>query len=345
MKKISRADQKYKDVEKFKDYELTQCITYEMAIRNQEVVDLVEQRESIGMLDDLNDMQVEELKKMDSDEKVKAFADSYLKGNPERVEKLYSVIELDERIKELSFYAIPSPDNTNTKLLEENIHFRRYLTNSSQRAQAKKSNIMDSATLGYMFNDDGTVKTTAGGIIKYTDLFPKFSRPLPIIPTRKSKEIDLLLNLALPLNDLNTYISTIKEAYERNEGEAFQVSDPLSLATEIDDEIFRIRSKIKQNGSDTNLKIPTKTKQDVYADLLFFYDVFTSGMDKSERIQYCRYKMIDHYAEKVAHYNNYIKDKEEVAIHISTPRDDTINKCVTMMQEYIDNFGYKKLLA
>jgi len=41
-----REDPNYKEVENFEDYELTQCIAYEMLIRNKDVCELINQYES-----------------------------------------------------------------------------------------------------------------------------------------------------------------------------------------------------------------------------------------------------------------------------------------------------------
>ena len=41
MKIPNRGDKQYIDIDKFKKYELTYCITYEMAIRNNNVIKLI----------------------------------------------------------------------------------------------------------------------------------------------------------------------------------------------------------------------------------------------------------------------------------------------------------------
>ena len=121
---------------------------------------------------------------------------------------------------------------------------------------------------------------------------------------------------------------------------------PLELALDIDKEIFNIRIKVKKKGSDTTLEMPEKTQQEVYADLLFLYDVYTHpGLRKqAEKMKHFKWEMIDYYAAKVIRYHG-LKDIDEVSEHIGTPRDQTIREYVKMMKEYIDNYGYKKLIA
>lgn len=46
-----RSDKQYKEIEKFRDYELTQCIAYEMAIRNAENIKLAEEYNAPKSLD------------------------------------------------------------------------------------------------------------------------------------------------------------------------------------------------------------------------------------------------------------------------------------------------------
>jgi len=248
MKRPLRSDTKYTEIEKFKDYEVTQCIAYEMAIRNPKINALVEKRNSIGLFTDLSESQVGKLLKIDNYKKVKEFILSYFKEKPERTKWLEEETILDEEIEKLSYFAIPSAFNKVTNKLLENPYFKSYLEKDSQRNQVKKSKHIDPQNLNIknLFEDDGMVKTIAGGTIQYDALFPSLSRPIPIIPTKTSVEIDLVLNLALPTKDLTALVELIKKMYEKNSGGIIQVANPLNVVSTIDKEILTISIKTKR---------------------------------------------------------------------------------------------------
>ncbi len=340
---ISRADTSYKEIEKFKDYELTQCIAYEMAIRNPERKKLYQEYKKYVYTDKLdkwvskfNTVQTyEEYKKLITDF---IEAEGISKETVEKNEKLFKIIE------EKTFFQpqdnIKLPDFTNNTI-------NSYLDRTSQREQVSKLTCIDSNTIKQsIFQDTGIVKTIHNATLNYEKLFPKFSRPLPVIPKTATKEIDIHINLQLPEKELLSYLETIKKNYDKSHGEALRPSTPLSMAIDIDKEIFTIQIKMKKKGSQTNLEMPEKTQQEVYADLLFLYDVFTLTDIKkqSDKITFFRNNMIDYYAMKVCKYHG-IKDIDEVSDFIGTPRDQTVREYVKMMQAYIDDYGYKKLLV
>ena len=47
MSKLKRSDRIYKEIESFEDYELTNCIAYEMAIRNDEIIKFLKKRRQL----------------------------------------------------------------------------------------------------------------------------------------------------------------------------------------------------------------------------------------------------------------------------------------------------------
>ncbi len=347
MKQPLRSDQQYLDIEKFKDYEVTQCIAYEMAIRNPEVKTLVDERNAIDIFGDFTQSEIDSLLKVESYKQAQKFMSAYFRNKPERKKWLENETSLDTEIKKLSYFNIPSSDAMSEQLLG-NLFFKKHLDKSSQRSQALKSSIIKKEGLGIkkMFEDDGTALTATGATINYETLYPRFSRPLPEVPTETSKEIDLLLNLALPTNDMTALLEAIKNVYDESKGEVYKVSTPLETVASIDKEIFEIKIKTKKRGSPTNIEVPEKSQQEVYADLLFLHDVFNCPDIKKqgEKIEYFKSAMIDYYASKVCKYS-HIKNIDDVSDFIATPREQTIRKYAIMMKSYIDDFGYKKFLA
>jgi len=245
---------------------------------------LLVKKEEYDILKDFTGKWIERLDLVDSLDKTEELLREFVNEVPERVKKFQLSQKIVEEIKEKSFFHINSLKQSEVEERLKNPFFLKYLSRSSQRSQAKKSTAIDSDSIGDIFNDDGTAKTIAGGMIKYDKLFPKFSRLSPVIPTKTSKQIDLLLNLALPTKELTSLVEAIKDAYEKN-SDVFQVDTPLELASEIDKDIFNIQIKVKKKSSKTKLEMPEKRQQEVYADLFFIYDVYTtSGITKAGAI-------------------------------------------------------------
>ena len=346
----TRSDTSYKEIEKFKDFELTQCIAYEMAIRNPEIQQLLEKRREISVVRNL-DKQMDIFDKIQSNEELEAAVRMYIEIEDIDGSHIKEDEHLKEEIVHKSFFNIPLHT-----LKSGNEAIETYQAKSSQRSQAKRLPAVkeDSLPKG-VFDDDGMVTTSHGATIAYDKFFPKFSRPLPSIPATYSKEVELHLNLALPAKELLAYLETIKKNYDKDEN-IFQSASLLGDMLEIDKDILDIRIKTKARGSNTSYEVPEKKQQEVYADLLFLYDTYREPALKkvSEKIEHYRYNMTDYYAKKVYRYNKGSrtlhspeqekKEIDTIAEHISTPNEHTIRKYQNLMQSYIDDFGYKKLL-
>jgi len=342
MATLTRFDNQYKDIEKFKDFELTQCIAYEMAIRNPERKKLQEEYLKQSFTKNI-DKWIDRFNNIETDEEFKALILEFIK-----VEGINNTIveendKLQYAIEEKSFFS-PRRES-DIKLLNDVII--TYLLRDSQRKQASNSAIIDSDSLTEsIMNDDGTTKTIHNGIINYEKLFPKFTRPHPVIPKNMSKEIDIKVNLKLPAKELLAYVEVIKKNYDASNGEAFQAATLLTTTAEIDREIFSIQIKMKRKGSKSKLEMPEKTQQEVYADLFFLYDVYRDGSIKKQNDKYNYFcdKLLTYYTDKVCRYHG-ISDKEDVYDSIGTPNEHYTRQYLKVMKGYIDQYAYKSLLA
>ena len=344
----SRFEDTYKGIEQFKDYELTQCIAYEMAKRNSKVQEMIKEvtRLCIFKPEEISREWADKFNNVTSEKEMNQLLMEFIQAEPDRQERLDASTALDKKMKELSFFSFPPQIGVELDEMITNPYFRKSLNIGSQLSMAENSPSIDAKSIKDMFNDDGTVKTVTGAVIEYTKLFPPFHRQQPTIPPSTSKELYLRLNLALPEEDLTAFIRELKKAYEKGKGEVFRVPTPLDMAVGIDREIYTIQIKMKKRGAKVNLDMPEKTRQEVYADLLFLYDVFQSEafQKKGERLLHFKNEMIDYYAAKVAKYHG-IKDIDEVSEFIATPNDQTIRQLLGVMRSYIDDFVYKKLLV
>ena len=348
MKDILRSDKKYKEIENFKDYELTQCIAYEMATRNPEVKKLVAEQATLWNWDSLPDDDMKSFEKTKSIEEMRMWIPIFWENNPQIRKEYMKYLELRSKINDLSYFHIAAPITGNFYRLLKNPAFNAYLKNPSQREQAEKSKSIRNEDLSIHAKrgHDGTASTELGGKMSYADLYPKLSREIPNLPVNLKKELDIPINLVLPLDDILSYVKAIKMNYDKSNGEAFKSASPVKEILEIDKDIFSIQIKMKQKGSDTKLTMPDKRQQEVYADLLFLYDFYTDSSNKNKRDKYLDFRkgLIDHYANKVCKYHG-IKDIDDVSEYISTPNEHTARKYFKMMKAYIEEYGYKQLLV
>ena len=344
----SRFDGTYKGIEQFKDYELTQCIAYEMAKRNPKVQEMIKEVTKLCIFkpEEISQVWADKFNNVTSEKEMNEVLLEFIRAEPDRQGRLEASIALDKKLKELSFFSFPPEIGVELDRMITNPYFRKSMNIGSQLSMAQNSPSIDVKSVKDMYNDDGTVKTTTGAVIEYAKLFPPFHRQQPTIPPSTSKELYLRINLALPEEDLTAFMRELKKAYEKGKGEVFRVPTPLDLAVGIDKEIFSIQIKMKKRGAKANLDMPEKTRQEVYTDLLFLYDVFQSEafQKKGERLVYFKNEIIDYYATKVMKYHR-LKDIDEVSEYIATPNDHSIRKLLELMHSYIDDFGYKKLLV
>jgi len=346
MGSVSRSDARYKEVERFRDYELTQCIAYEMAVRNPDMKKMIRKINDESEFNHFGEERIKRLENAQNKEEERAILLEFLNESPQRGKKILQGFKEEEKASKDFFFNIPTRLKISFESLSSNSDYDNRVKTSSQREQVRKSSMVADERLKSNFEDDGTAKTTKGAIIDYSKLFPKFSRPQPVIPDEFSKEIDLHINLALPAKEILAYVETIKKNYDKSQGEVFKTPSPLAEAQKIDKSIATIQIEMKKKGSPVTFDVPEKTQQEIYADLLFLYDVFTDETfaKPSKKMEYFHERMQDYYAQKVAKYNG-IKDIKKVLYDISTPHNQTIRNLFKMMQTYIDDYGYKTLIA
>ena len=348
MKDILRSDKKYKEIENFKDYELTQCIAYEMATRNPEVKKLVAEQATLWNWDSLPDADMESFEKTKSIEEMRMWIPIFWENNPQIRKEYMKYLELRSKINDLSYFHIAAPITGNFYRLLKNPAFNAYLKNPSQREQAEKSKSIRNEDLSIHAKrgHDGTASTELGGKMSYADLYPKLSREIPNLPDNLKKELDIPINLVLPLDDILSYVKAIKMNYDKSNGEAFKSASPVKEILEIDKDIFSIQIKQKRKGSKSNFEMPEKTQQEVYADLFFLYDVYTDSTRKTKNDKYNYFcdMLMEHYAAKVAKYLE-IENTHDVYNSIGTPNEHSARKYFKIMETYIEEYRYKALIV
>lgn len=180
--KINRNDKQYIDVENFVDYEFTSCIAYEMAIRNNRVIELLKN-------------QLEHMKRNNNS------------GNSDIESELLGKFYINEFYLSYHFFS----DIVDIEK-EKNVYGWRWQTDPCR--EIKK---IDEQTLSMEYFKGFSILTSIvdSCIPEQSMLLTNFSRPplesFPII-----KELDVRLNFSLPEKDLLEYIKHIKKEFDRN---------------------------------------------------------------------------------------------------------------------------------
>ena len=306
MIKLKRNNSQYLAVEKFKDYELTYCIAYEMAIRNDEVIKSIYNFYNNYVNYDIYDCYVlstDDFKKCYSDAQklmeffinpINLYLDYHIYNNiNEHVKKVK-----EEDIKENSDFFTRGLRRILYKPIEDYYHEE---IKPSEKIVIYKNTSLYTEFISHLKNDDNTIT------IHHNSITPNYSRPLTL-DFKDTKERNIILNLNLPTNELVDFIERFKRKYDNNPTIVKSVSELLN-----------------KEFKETVTKLPSI--QNRYADMFFIYDCFKLGLTAT-KIQ----RKIDKYYE----------DKDPTSKTISI---NTINKYNKIAIEYIDNLKYKHLVT
>ena len=176
--KYERNNAQYLVIEKYKDYELTECLAFEMARRTQKgrfqiylANKINKQHELTHLLPPLHSKIMKELQNEDS-EKMHCFYLDDVSWHP------FDIIKWFKRV----------PIYKNAPDFEEAIiSIKKGIINFKEKHR--------------------TIKR---------ELFPTFTCPIPAIRKDISKEVDITLNLALPKEELLAYVAAIKDNYDKD---------------------------------------------------------------------------------------------------------------------------------
>ena len=304
-----RSDSIYKEIEEFKDYELTNCIAFEMAIRNNQVFKIDEEQSELNY----------NLKDFDIDENIKqdildfAVVNNYMK-------KSYD--EFLEKEIEKSRNSTQEEIKVSQNERKQNIfkHYEIFIKN-------KGLDLLNDEQLykehGNLTNyKDFSNKTKKYLIEKSFELRPKiieeFSRPT--LKIENTLKIDIIINPNLPKDELISYVSKIKDEYDKNNS---IIKSPLEILGEV----------LEKNNNKHTQKKP---KAEKYADWFYIYDCYQilkadDGSKSNETI----YNEID--LLLLEYYDSTKEDYYSI---------ETYKKTIMKNMKYlIDELGYKELIT
>ncbi|MDN5042536.1 hypothetical protein O8C80_04200 [Aliarcobacter butzleri] len=229
-----RDDLIYKEIEEFQDYELTNCVAYEMAIRNK----------------DINALVNEYLKK--------EFTFLYLEENNKDIELLKEYgFNFEAMIITQILGVLKQDINLFSGKIRTNEVFNcdilKNRTNNNSLVYFEKGNFFYES-----FDDKDKIikKIDKNDINKDFISFLRCNFKRPKLYFQKNKIAKIDINLNLPKEELIAYISKIKDEYDKDNS---IIKTPLELLGET------------LEKSD-NKKTPKKPKAFVYADWFYIYD-------------------------------------------------------------------------
>ncbi|MEV9498572.1 hypothetical protein [Aliarcobacter butzleri] len=316
-----RDDLIYKEIEKFQDYELTNCIAYEMMIRTDKDYQVVSNKSYVYKIDKIKLSDINLFGFQNLLQVVEKLYPKYIEDTKERAfdiffkNSLFKQKEITDYLNEKDF------ENENLKGI--------YRQDFNQGKKFYTNNILNDLEyfIEYYLNNDDEFfnniyiptllepflldKNNCKAIIKEQKILKKMklpsSRPESNFNIQKSCLLEI--NLFLPKEELIAYISKIKDEYDKNNS---IIKTPLELLGET------------LEKSD-NKKTPKKPKAFVYADWFYIYD-------------YWRYEKTQGKTDKDIF----------VALEVENNvpyKEDMLRKIRDKMKYFIDDLGYKELIT
>ena len=302
----------YKEIENFKDYELTNCIAYEMAIRNDEVISLK------------NLLIKTQFEYLEKDKDVEGFTkeffdlfDYYNKKEKIILKKLekfgfdeFTLLPIRVDFKD----GIKIKKSQNLKEITTIIDYE-YPKNTvfGNSLLKKKSDSYDYAQYALrtgQLEDENEIKA---------NFKSRFRNP---ILKFKHNEFNLKINPNLPKEELIAYISKIKEEYDRDNS---ILKSPLELLGE--------KINIK------TIKFKEMTSKE-WADCFFIYDYLKASTDKQKGTKFQKLQ------ELLTEYNGIKIEKTKEELRKSKNRNDNSKYKIVSFKVYNelrDNYVHKKI--
>lgn len=307
-----RDDEVYQIVSSYEPYELTHCISYEMAIRDKDVKVLLEKIKTLTLLSrdifkaDMlhkNDsalfyiMEIEEQREkiLESLDTLKIVLNiDFNTSNPTKIKsELFRLITEYTVMLEEDYYMIYDrkeivPEGMEEVFKEPN-HYESDRELNQYMDKAIKESIRNAYDVSPRYKDNFTFKdgyavyqASYEGSKEYdiNKIFPNFKRPM-----REFNQTQVAFNMSLPKDELMAYIEKIKDDYD-NKNTSYKTLNQLLYE---DDTDTRVDEKLEHK------------QKERYADDFFIYDYYTQSPEKHGR----KLEIIQH---KLSQYHG-MKDK------------------------------------
>ena len=334
-----RDDDEYQIISSYEPYELTHCISYEMAIRNKDVKVLLEKIKTLTLLSrDLfkadmlhkNDsalfyiMEIEEQREKILESlntlNIKLNIDFESSSLTEIQSELFRLIAEYTVLLEEDYYMIYDrkdivPEGMEEVFKEPN-HHETDIELNQYMDKAIKESIRHAYDPNPRYKDNYTVKD---GYVTYqacyegskeydiNKIFPNFKRPM-----REFNQTQVAFNMSLPKDELMAYIEKIKDDYD-NKNTSYKTLNQL----------------LYEDDTDTRVDEKLEHKQKKrYADDFFIYDYYTQSPEKHERkLEIIQHKLSQYHGMKIELGENNYKfiNYDEAQIEINSPKIEIKN--------------------
>ena len=333
---IFRADEIYRDIETSQDYELTYSLSYEMAVRNREVIVRLEEMES------LTAEGKEEYSSMTNTADASFTMHGEVPGlDSDKLTKLKKrYLELEVQLRNDFYFRLDE-----THLLKK----RKIILEKRIEKDGPKPSI------------DQQISEFAESIgnPKCTIFHPIYNTRQPSVPSIASKVKELRIDFALPEEEMIAQIRAVKRIY--NESYPL-VPLPLDIKDK-NESIYDFKTKLFNNNRVHGIEYPVKTKQQTYADAFFIYDVLASrGLEDKKAFSFIHDEIKAYYTDMVMNINSnkfeyseiknvdkrikvYVKERKSIENSIVDTYKDTMIDRYTILLPFIEDLKYKQLLV
>lgn len=323
-----RDDEAYKIISSYEPYELTHCISYEMAIRNKEVIAILQKIKILTALS-RNLFKADKLHKNDSASfyiiEIEEERENILKNlktlqiklnsntsSPSELQdELYKLIAKHTILLEENYYMIYDRKEIIPEGMEDVLKNPNHYEPDGELSKAIEESIKNAYDPNPRYKDNYTFKDgyaiyQAGykDAIDYdiNKIFPNFKRPM-----REFNQTQVAFNMSLPKDEIMKYIEKIKDDYD-NKNTSYKTLDQLLY------------------GDDTRTedKLNHKRLKD-YADDFFIYDYYVQSEEEHEKkLEIIQRKLSQHHGMKVEKGRNYYEliSYDDAQIKMHTPKSN-----------------------
>ena len=354
----SRSDEIYKEIESFEEYELTQCVAYEMAIRNEDNLKVIDDIINIYNHNNLNDeiynnrlfslLESSEIipfvsldhcsydiYKYEKDDTLEHFLNNFFCYKDSRIDKtIYKIIE--DEFKKQNSEIRHNGTLKDIQVIEDTLLDTNTLEKKSfQDDYVIKTSITESAEHAYIqINDENNkkleneedwkeyMKTGGEDIFTTYKIIDNFKRPrLKLLWSFFKKYPTMQIDLSKPLNELIAYITHIKKDLEENQD---ILKAPIELLGEEIQKADNLVCDEKGKCFDSRAIL---SKQQKLADMFYIYDALKVGATQ-RKIQN---EIFNYYADN--------------GTETKTMDSKTLKKYKELATDYIDNKRYQELVT
>lgn len=328
MKLPGRNDDIYTVIEGFKDYEYTNCIAYEMAIRNDEVKSLL--REIVNY--PLYEYSPFEDKHFELDKELESiyFIDYKIRRHIEKGYDFFIEVhhkEFSDMLNYVKFRQILKREEFKEDILNNLIEDEKKVLNYYYKNFEKLEFVWDKHTTEEDrihtnskplvrkicgINADGKLITEEDekkAIIEDRN-FLQFKRPRLSIPKDLDKTINISINPNLPLEELKAYIEHIKLEYDK---ENSIIKSPLEL--------------LGEEISAETIDFKNMTSKE-WADCFFIYDYYKLSTDNQKTTK------LQNLQDLLTEYNGFKVEKTKEEIRKSKNRNDNSKFKIISFEAY-----------